>query len=223
MRVYATAGIRFEQGGPGRGHEAHRGGFGHPPARPAPAIPPPPLGAGLPDGRHTPKLSALWRLVLAWILVPSRLTWREPQQLQLAGQLQQLHEQRLQLRKEAPAEGGNGVVVRVGVGGEIPEGHRVVGGPFDLPAGKHAGGIAVEQQRQQHPRMVRLGAATPVGRLQRTQVQVLHRVGHKPRQVVFRKPLLHRRWEQKRRLAIRHDETTAHHSSRVRCTEPASV
>src|SRR3712207_7532489 len=52
-----------------------------------------------------------------------------------------LHDALPILPEKAPPEGGDGVVVRVLVGGDEAERHRIVGRPLQLAAGEHAGGI----------------------------------------------------------------------------------
>ena len=73
--------------------------------------------------------------VLARVGVNLGAVQRDTAQLQalhLARQHQHLYKQRLHLRQETPPEGGDRVVVGVGVGRNEPECHRVVGGTLDL-------------------------------------------------------------------------------------------
>jgi len=65
-------------------------------------------------------------------------------------QFQHLHKQTVQFREEASPEGGQGVAIRVTASGNESKSHRIVGGPFDLAAGEHPGGVAIDQQRKQH-------------------------------------------------------------------------
>ena len=69
------------------------------------------------------------------------------EQLHLLRHLKHLNEQAGQFVEKAPAKGGQGVVVGMRAGGDEAEGHRVIGRPLDLAAGKHAGGVAIDQQR----------------------------------------------------------------------------
>ena len=64
-------------------------------------------------------------------------------------QFQHLHKQTVQFREEASPEGGQGVAIRVTASGNESKSHRIVGGPFDLAAGEHPGGVAIDQQRKQ--------------------------------------------------------------------------
>jgi len=70
-------------------------------------------------------------------------------QLVLAGDLEHLNKHRIELFAEALAKVGQGVVVGVTVAGKVTKRQRVVGRLLDLAAGVTAGGVAVDQQRQQ--------------------------------------------------------------------------
>jgi hypothetical protein len=70
----------------------------------------------------------------------------QPQRAHLARHHLHLHEQRLDLFEEAPAEPGDRVVIRVLVGSDEAEGDRIRGRLPQFAAGKHAGGIAVDEQ-----------------------------------------------------------------------------
>jgi hypothetical protein len=72
----------------------------------------------------------------------------------LMGHQQDLREQGLQLFEKPPAEGGDGVMIRVHVDGNITECHRIVSGLFDLAAGKYSGCISIEEQRHHHARRI---------------------------------------------------------------------
>jgi len=100
--------------------------------------------------------------------------------------LQHLNEDRSEFLAESAAESGQGVVVRMPVAGDEPKRQRVVGGPFDLAARMRAGGVAVDQQRQQQRRVVGVTASTSVDAFQCRQVQPFDNIHHVPRQVRFR-------------------------------------
>ena len=124
------------------------------------------------------------------------------EQLHLARQHQHLDEQRLDLFQEAPAERGQGVVIRMRVGRHIAKRHRVIGRAFDLAAGVHAVGVAVDQQPQEHGR-------TPAGVLagQLAQIELLDDLDHEPCQVISRQPFVHRGRQQVRSVSVSGDET----------------
>jgi len=103
------------------------------------------------------------------------------EQLHLARQQQNLHEQFLHLLQKTGPEVRQRVVVRVGVGRHEPEGHRVAGRPLDLAAGVHPAGAAVDQQAQQHRRVVRLRASLRVLARQLAQVELLDHFHHETR------------------------------------------
>src|SRR3954469_18750623 len=96
------------------------------------------------------------RAVAAGVGVDLGAIERDRAQLQhahLTGELQYLDEQGLDLLKEAPPEGCDGIVVRVLVGRDEAERHRIITRPLQLAAGEHAGGVAVDQDAQQHTRV----------------------------------------------------------------------
>ena len=137
------------------------------------------------------------------------------EQPHLARQHQHRHEQRLALLEEPPPERGQRVVVGVGVGRHKPERHRVVGRALDLAAGVHPAGVAVDQQAQQHRRVMRDRTAPAVRARQRAQAQLLDDLHHETRQVVRRQPLVDRRWQQVRSVSVNGDD--AAHQCRVLC------
>lgn len=97
----------------------------------------------------------------------------ELEQLHLARQHQHLHEQLLNFLEKPPPKHGQRVMVRVRVGRHKPKRHRVIGRTLDLAAGMHAAGIAVNQQAQQHRRVMRGRAASAVLARQCAQVRLL--------------------------------------------------
>ena len=68
-------------------------------------------------------------------------------------------------------------MVGVAVAGQIPEGHRVVGGHFDLAAGEYACGVAIDEQAHQAGRMVGLAATPGIGLLDLAEVEAFDDVG----------------------------------------------
>ncbi len=64
------------------------------------------------------------------------------------------------------------------------ERHRLIRGALDLTRAEHPGGIAIEQQAQQHFRGVGLSTACPIPGIQRRQVKLGHAVYHEARQMV---------------------------------------
>ncbi len=93
-------------------------------------------------------------------------------------------------------------MVRVPVARDEPERERVVGCPLDLAAGEGARGVAVDEQRQQRGRVVRVAAPARVGALEFGQVQRIDHVHHAARQVALGQPILHRRRQQVLRVAV---------------------
>ena len=158
------------------------------------------------------------RLVLARVGRDLGAVQRDVAQLQalhLACQHQHLHEQRFDLRQEAPAEGGDAVVVGLRVRGNEAKRHRVVTGPLDLAAGVHPAGVTVHEQAQQHRGVVRIAAASGVLPNQLAQIQLVDDFDDKTGQVILRQPFVHRRRQQVRGVSIYSNE--AAHSVNVRC------
>jgi hypothetical protein len=96
-----------------------------------------------------------------------------------------LHEQRLDLRQEAPPKRGDAVVVGLRVRGNEAKRHRVVAGPLDLAAGVHPGGVTVDQQTHKHRRVVRIAAAARVLPSQLAQVQLVDHLHNKTGEVIL--------------------------------------
>ena len=137
----------------------------------------------------------------------------ELEQLHLARQHQHLHEQRLHFLQEAAAEGGQRVVIGVGVGRHVAKRHRVVGRALDLAAGVHAVGVAVDQQAQQHRRVVRRRASARVLPHQIAQIKLLDDFDHEARQVTTGQPFVHRRRQQVRGVSV-----NGHEAAHLQCS-----
>ena len=79
----------------------------------------------------------------------------------------------------------DGVVVRMLVPGNEAKRHRVIRRPLQLAAGKHAGGVAIHQDAQQHGWVIGGGPRAAVAMAHRPQIQPLDNFHHKARQVLF--------------------------------------
>src|SRR4051812_19883140 len=149
------------------------------------------------------------RAVAAGIGVDLGAVERDRAQLQhpdLAGELQHLNEQRLDLSEEASPERRNGVVIRVLVGGNEAERHRIITRSLQLAAGEHAGGVAVDQDAQQDARVIRRLTGTPVAAEHRPQLEARNHVHHEPSQMLLRQPFIHRWRHQETRVAVNRTE-----------------
>ena len=151
--------------------------------------------------RQRPVLAAVGRDLGAFQRNVARL-----QALHLARPHQHLDEQRLDRRQEAAPEGGDAVMVRLGVGGNETERHRVVAGALDLATGVHAVGVAVHQQAKQHRRVLGRTAASGVLPRQLAQVQLLDHRHDKTRQVIPRQPPVQRRRQPVGSVSVHSDE-----------------
>ena len=144
------------------------------------------------------QLSALCLEALACTFVPSRLTLPSFSTPSLLRHAQNLHEQRAQLLEKPLAEVRNRIVVRMLVRRHVAQRHRVVRLPLQLAARKHPGRVSVEQQRHHHRRVKGVRPASAVRSRQLAQIQPLHDLDNKPRQMILRQPLLYRRRQQVR-------------------------
>lgn len=88
------------------------------------------------------------------------------------------------------------------VGGDEAKRQGVIGRPLDLAAGVAAGGVAVDEQRQQGGGVIGLATPPGVSLLQRTQIQSLHDLDDVAREVPFGQPILHRGRQQKIDVAV---------------------
>ena len=118
------------------------------------------------------------------------------QNAHLARQLKNLDEQLLDLLQEPPPKRRNRVVVGMIVGRDEPKRHRVVGRPLELPARKHPRRVAVNQQAQQHPGMIRSRPRASIRPAHPAKVETVDHFDDEPRQMLLRKPLVHRRRQQ---------------------------
>ena len=87
-------------------------------------------------------------------------------------------------------------------GGDVAERHAVVSRPLKLAARKHPGGVAVNQNPQQHPGMVRRRAGAAIGADHAAKIEPVDHLDDKTGQMPLRQPLVDRRRQKKRRPAI---------------------
>src|SRR5450759_3167636 len=81
---------------------------------------------------------------------------------------------------------GDGIVIRVLVGGQVPEGYILMRPAFDLTRTRHPQAVAVQRQPHHHHRMIgrQSPAVLPVIRgVDRRRVQSIHYVADESRQV----------------------------------------
>jgi hypothetical protein len=91
----------------------------------------------------------------------------------LLGEQEDLHEQRLELRKELFSKGGNGVMVRRVIAGEETEGSGFPGGLLDLSRGEDAGGVGIEEQSDHHFGGIGCPASFAIGGIEGSEVELL--------------------------------------------------
>ena len=78
------------------------------------------------------------------------------EQLHFLRQFQHLYKQLCEFIEEAAPERRQGVMIRMRVARDVAKSKRVIGGTFQPTTGEDAGGVAIDQDRQQRGRMVRL-------------------------------------------------------------------
>src|SRR5271165_2746623 len=122
----------------------------------------------------------------------------------------------LDLLEKAPSERGDRVVVWVVVGGDVAERHAVVSRPLQLAARKHPRRVAVNQNPQQHPGMVRRRAGAAIGADHAAKIEPVDHLDDKARQVFLGKPLVDRRRQKERRLAINVPEVAHRQQTTIR-------
>jgi hypothetical protein len=115
------------------------------------------------------------------------------QHAHLAGKLQHVHEQLLDVFQEAPSKVRNRVVVGMFVARQETKRHRIVGRPLQLATGENARRITVNQYPKQHPRMIRSRTGPTIGPTHPAEVEIVDHFANEPRQVFLRQPLVHRR------------------------------
>ena len=124
------------------------------------------------------------------------------QHAHLASQQQHLNEQPLDLLEKPPPERRDRVVVGMIVGRDKTERHRVIGRPLQLAARKHACRITINQNAQQHSRMIRRRAGAAITAAHRAKVEPVDHLHNEASQMPLRQPLVNRRRQQKPGLPI---------------------
>ncbi len=129
-----------------------------------------------------------------------------PHQLQLARQQQYL-QKRLRNRLEVlPAKLADDVVVRMGVGADVARADVAVRRALNAPRANYAVGVAANQQRQHHSRLILRRAAAALVDPKTVHRHPLHRREHKMRQVVLGYPLAKVHRQQQRLTRVGFDE-----------------
>ncbi len=112
------------------------------------------------------------------------------EQFHFLGHLQDLQEQVAQFAKKTPAERRQAVVIGMAAGSNVAEGHRIVGCPLQLAAGENTRGVAIDQNRQQGRRMVRLRSPSRVLSRQLRKIKLVDHLHDEARQVILAQPIV---------------------------------
>ena len=115
----------------------------------------------------------------------------EPQSTQLqhahlTRQKQHLNEQPFDLLEEPLPERRDGVVVGMIVGRDETKRYRVISRPLKLAARKYPRRIAINQNAQQHPRVVGRRTRAAIASAHRAKVHPVDHLNHEPRQMLLR-------------------------------------
>jgi len=127
-------------------------------------------------------------------------------------QFEHLREAAGDQRPVLPAERANRVVIGVGVAAEQPHGHVLKTGRLDPPAPKHPGGVAVDQQREHHPRRILRTAAALLVDARRAHVELLDGIENERHQMIRRHPLPQIGRQQHRGVSVDHYKAGSHAS-----------
>ena len=143
---------------------------------------------------------ALWRLALALSL--AHRDRAQLDQAHFAGQAHHLHEQLRQLLQVEGAEVPDGAMRGEVARAQHPEGHVFVQLAGNLARAEDSRGVAVDQHLDHHRRVKGLvaRAVLVVASMERTQIQRVHRVAYKVRQVPLGQPVLDRLGQQQHLL-----------------------
>ena len=167
----------------------------------------------LPRARNEPsrnsKALRQGRIMRLAALRNHRIDLRHRAQLEhpyLARQCQHLHEQPVDLLEKAPPKRRDRVVIGMVVGRDEAERHRIIRCTLQLPAGKHACGVAVNQNAQQQCWVIGRRSRTPIAPAHRRQVKPVNHLNDEPRQMSLRKPVIHRRRQKEASLAVNRAE-----------------
>jgi hypothetical protein len=145
------------------------------------------------------------RAVLACVgLDPGPVDADQPdlQQLQLPGQKQNVQEALADRRKVLAPKRRDRVMVGMHVGRHEANPDVPVRRPFDPAARENPVGIAIDQQRQHHPRVILRRPRAAMIDLEGTHLDALDRLDHEMRQIILRDPVPKIGWKQKRLTPI---------------------
>ena len=140
------------------------------------------------------------------------------QQLQLLGQKKNLQEALRHRSEVLPPKARDRVVVGVTVRRDEANPDVAVRRPLDPTAGEDPVGVAVDQQRQHHPRVILRRARAAMVHLEGAQIDTLHRLDHEVPQIIRREPVPQIGRKQKRLVPITLDEVA--HPAILRQIQP---
>ena len=101
----------------------------------------------------------------------------------ISSRAKHLHEQPFDLLEKAPPKRRDRVVIGMVVCCDEAERHRIVRRTLQLPAGKHACGVAVNQNAQQQCWVIGRRSRAPIAPAHPRQVKPVNHLNDEPRQV----------------------------------------
>ena len=128
------------------------------------------------------------------------------QHAHLAREPKDIHEQFLDVFQEAPPKRRDRVVVGMFAARNVAKRHRIPSRPLQLAAGEHARRIAVNQNVQQRPRMIRSRTGPAIRPAHPAEVETVDHIDNESRQVLLGQPFVDRGRKQIPRLPIDHPE-----------------
>ena len=140
------------------------------------------------------------------------------QQLQLLGKQQNLQEALRHRSEVLPTKARDRVVVRVTVRRDEANPDIAVRRPLDPTAGEDPVGVAVDQQRQHHSRVILRRARAAMVHLEGAQIDTLHSLDHEVPKIIRREPVPKIGRKQKRLVPITLDEVA--HAAILRHIQP---
>jgi hypothetical protein len=128
-----------------------------------------------------------------------------------------LAEQPAQRRLVALDEPRDRRVIGTLLRGDDAEGDVLDARALDDPRGTNPARVGIEQQRDHHRRLAGRPALAvhPMSRIERVEIQLLHRRQHEPRQVALRQPITQIRRHQQRLITVARNEAQAHARHRL--------
>jgi len=100
------------------------------------------------------------------------------QHARLLSEQEHLHEEVLQFGQESAPKGGERIVIGMQIACDGAERYSLIRGALNLTRAEHPGGIAIQQQAQQHFGGRGFSTARPIAGIQSREVKLGHAIHH---------------------------------------------